>query len=708
MKQISELLDTEEDSPTSSNKNTWPNYNCEFCGQHIEQFLFNFCSFFYGLIFLFGKESGYFGFTCVNCKKTNLFIGSRTKIETIHTNLLWMSSYFPSVNYSPSQFPELKNYDVKCSGHILKSTWAKKRNPHYSENNSHSSREEAKRLQDIDKRPDLRQNYLCSGLDQIEKYTNSFLGYLLTLWWFKEDEISKLLDLENSSNLRIFPRHVSAKYEDFEAIENYCWKHKLYLEFLHQYLQVSPITNKEIRSNYPIFLDTYRDSPNKSYGQFFMEDYIIPIDQIKETITKQEERQKIDLSQTAELAQILVTPKSCWWLLPQRGIQTSIEICNEIIDLFQSKNNAEAIKAEVPDDTEKWKQEKVKFNEMSQTVSENFHQGYVQDFLVENHEPFVSAYSKLAKTQNFTYATILKLKEDLLSRLYSHILENERDTLAVNKNLQDRNTSSNLSGNSPIASDLEKKMEKLKDKMSAFKDIISEDPKIYKILREISVLASEKFNMGFLIEGETGTGKELFAKAIHAASPYRKEKRVRVNCGAIPPNLFESTMFGIRKETSGTSATENAPGKLKLAHQNTIFFDEVGDFPLEQQQKLLRTLQEGEIEPVGGDTEKINSMFIFATHMNLMEKVKHGEIREDFYYRISSALPWTIPPLRERRMDIPLLLKHFIEIYTEKFRMKKVSVSEECLHILTNYHWPGNVRQLENQIARIICILIKI
>jgi len=680
MKNVNQLFDlmTKSDGlmPSTGWDRPFNEFTCEYCGQHFSKEFCQISVFLHGIIFLFGQETGYLGFTCANCQKTLLFNGTGRDIRTLNKEMIANNlslifglslSYFSSVNYYPSQIPRLKNFDIKCSGHFVKNSWLEDKiyiletiRPDYTDWINYTN---------IDRRPDLKLNYLCSDQDQMKNYSYNYLGHLVTLWWFKEDEITKLSDLENSSNLRIFPRYVSRQFTDFEDIENYCWKHKLYLEFLYTHQKMTKITNEEI----------------------------------EDSIRKEEKRRKTDLSQAAELAQILITPKKYLATQPSVDIQHSIEYWHNVAGLFESNKANKVITDFMPGNIDEWKQEKIKFHEMSRKVSQNLHKEYVQDFLVQDHDPFISAYTKLAQSKKFTYAAVWKLKNNLLSRLYSHILENERDILAVNKNLQDQNDSTNFSDNSIIASDLEKEVEELRSKFQAFNDIISNDPKIYKILSEIHVLASDTLNMEFLIEGETGTGKELFAKAIHAASPCPKDKeRVVINCSAISPNLFESLIFGLRI-TSGTVAKGDTPGKLELADNSTVFFDEIGDFPLEQQPKLLRTLQEREIEPVGGKTTKINTTFIFATHMNLAEKVRKGEFRKDFYYRVGTT-NWTIPPLRERPADIPLLLRYFIEIYSKKFHIEKLSASSECLHVLAQYSWPGNVRQLEEQTKKILLL----
>jgi DNA-binding NtrC family response regulator len=202
-----------------------------------------------------------------------------------------------------------------------------------------------------------------------------------------------------------------------------------------------------------------------------------------------------------------------------------------------------------------------------------------------------------------------------------------------------------------------------------------------------------------LVTGETGTGKEVLAKAIHGESVRSGKPFIAVNCGAIPSQLVESTLFGHEKG-SFTGATEKVIGKFREADGGTIFLDEVGELPLETQVKLLRVLQQKEVEPVGaGKPVKINVRIISATNRDLEAEVGKGRFREDLYFRLN-VLQIPLPPLRERRQDIPALIDHFIERYAAEHGGEHKTVSPELERRLATYEWPGNVRQLENTINR--------
>jgi DNA-binding NtrC family response regulator len=210
-------------------------------------------------------------------------------------------------------------------------------------------------------------------------------------------------------------------------------------------------------------------------------------------------------------------------------------------------------------------------------------------------------------------------------------------------------------------------------------------------------------NVPILIEGESGVGKEMFARAIQGSSERAGTPFVTVNCGAIPENLVESILFG-HERGSFTGATEKHIGKFKEASGGTLFLDEIGELRLDMQVKLLRALQEGEIDPVGSSKPvKVDIRLISATNRDLQSLVREGLFREDLYYRLS-VFPITIPPLRARKEDIPPLVEHFVSRIAASEGKKVVGVSKEALDLLLTYDWPGNVRQLENSVFRAIIL----
>jgi two-component system nitrogen regulation response regulator NtrX len=205
------------------------------------------------------------------------------------------------------------------------------------------------------------------------------------------------------------------------------------------------------------------------------------------------------------------------------------------------------------------------------------------------------------------------------------------------------------------------------------------------------------------IRGETGTGKELIARTLHEKSPRREGPFVSLNCAAIPSELMESELFGHEKG-SFTGAAARHIGKFEHAHGGTLFLDEIGDMPLAMQAKLLRVLEEGEIERVGADKPfAVSVRVVVATHRNLEEQVRQGSFREDLYHRVF-VFPIVLPPLRERREDIGVLAEHFVRQLTDQNNWRPKSFSREAMEALENYSWPGNVRELRNVVERVLLL----
>lgn len=232
-------------------------------------------------------------------------------------------------------------------------------------------------------------------------------------------------------------------------------------------------------------------------------------------------------------------------------------------------------------------------------------------------------------------------------------------------------------------------------------EIIGQSHSLKGVFHLIDHVASSDSTV--LILGETGTGKELIARALHNASPRHKELMVKINCAALPPTLAESELFGHEKG-SFTGATERRIGKFELAHNGTLFLDEIGELSLDLQVKLLRALQEKEIERIGGKTViKTNVRIVAATNRNLLKEVEKGNFRSDLYYRIN-VFPISIPPLRERIDDIPYLVSHFIARISKKTGRQVNAISKSAVNKLMAYTWPGNIRELEHLIERSILL----
>ena len=232
-------------------------------------------------------------------------------------------------------------------------------------------------------------------------------------------------------------------------------------------------------------------------------------------------------------------------------------------------------------------------------------------------------------------------------------------------------------------------------------DIIGTSPAMQRVLELIQQVAGSPATV--LIQGESGTGKELIANALHRGSPRRNRPLVKVNCAALPETLLESELFGYEKGAfTGTVASK--PGRFELAHGGTLFLDEVGDLSLATQAKLLRVLQEGEFERLGGTkTLKVDVRIVAATNQDLAQAIKEKRFREDLYYRLN-VITITLPPLRERREDIPLLAQHFLTLYAKRNNKAITGFSREALDRIVDYPWPGNVRELENAVERAVVL----
>jgi formate hydrogenlyase transcriptional activator len=234
-----------------------------------------------------------------------------------------------------------------------------------------------------------------------------------------------------------------------------------------------------------------------------------------------------------------------------------------------------------------------------------------------------------------------------------------------------------------------------------FEDIVGNSQALKLVLREIETVAPADSTV--LIYGETGTGKELIARAVHNLSSRKSNAFVKLNCAAIPTGLLESELFGHEKGAF-TGAISQRVGRFELAHRGTIFLDEVGEIPLELQPKLLRVLQEREFERLGSTrTLRTDARLIAATNRDLKSMVEEQRFRSDLYYRLN-VFPIRVPALRERRDDIPLLVRHFVQQFSQRNNRVINSIPSETMEALVRYHWPGNIRELQNVIERAVII----
>ncbi len=246
----------------------------------------------------------------------------------------------------------------------------------------------------------------------------------------------------------------------------------------------------------------------------------------------------------------------------------------------------------------------------------------------------------------------------------------------------------------------EKELESLRSSKYTINNIVGKSERIAEL--KTSALKAAKTNAPVLLIGESGTGKELFAHAIHYASERRPHPFIRLNCAAIPKDLLEAELFGYEPGAFTGAGHKGKPGKFELAHRGSIFLDEISDLPLEMQPKLLRVLEEKEMERLGGTRlTKCDFRLIAATQEDLEKCVEEGRFRKDLYYRLN-VIPIQIPPLRERREDIPIIADHLIRTLNKDLGTNVATIFPEVLNIFENYDWPGNVRELANILERVL------
>ncbi|RVU54278.1 sigma-54 interaction domain-containing protein [Anaerosphaera multitolerans] len=305
-------------------------------------------------------------------------------------------------------------------------------------------------------------------------------------------------------------------------------------------------------------------------------------------------------------------------------------------------------------------------------------------------------YNDLIKKIKFEVENCLKIKKDINTKIIkyynnlSFVLFLELKYLDENKVLVLLNTLDKIQEQNFSNSEFD----------NSLKAIVTQDPEMLNLKKNIQAISNNDSNI--LIQGETGTGKELFARAIHFSSYRKNNPFISINCASIPETLLESELFGYESGAFTGASKSGKVGKIVLANNGTLFLDEIGDMPLYLQAKLLRVLNDSYVEPIGSEKSiKVNIRIISATNKNLSEMIKNNEFRSDLYFRLN-VIPINIPPLKNRKKDIQLLINYFIDKYNKKFEKNVTGIDLNTLDILSNYSWPGNVRELENTIEYVM------
>src|SRR5467141_854523 len=317
-------------------------------------------------------------------------------------------------------------------------------------------------------------------------------------------------------------------------------------------------------------------------------------------------------------------------------------------------------------------------------------------------EPFIRMRSVMAST-GFAFSDVHRRDSRSTSDLpltqerdpSQRLVDDERPSCEESASVPARETTAPLSSAVNEDPHLDEKIGTVAD----FEGIVGQSSALRQVLQLVEMVATSDSSV--LLLGETGTGKELIAQAIHDRSRRKDRTLVRLNCAAIPTGLLESELFG-HERGAFTGAVTQKIGRLELADQGTLFLDEVGDIPLELQPKLLRVLQDGEFERLGSTrTKKVDPRLVAATNRDLDEMIEDRQFRNDLYYRLN-VFPIRVPPLRERPEDIPLLVQYFTQKYASRMQKRIESIPAAAMRKLTHWHWPGNVRELQNLVERAV------
>jgi transcriptional regulator with PAS, ATPase and Fis domain len=630
-------------------------FECSQCGAKFDHYSFSQIAETYGLILLRRAKDGLFGSMCPNCKKISLRRENKELIKSEVLPLLLNDFVFDESTFLYyDSFPyELAQPTLKIPAPTFLKTKAL-----FPDERS---------LDEAGVGHSDDQAYCSYGAG------DEAMGPAMTVYWFKEDDISDLIRIENESGTRIFPRY--APYYDrlCVAMVNYCYEQRLELD----------LVASQFIENIEPFLVNLKNEVNpwqKSIGENY--------ELLKILSTSHRDPQDALLEYTGKNS--IPVPETLFREYEERYKREGEAGLAKILEEWAEEPETPEVKVDTrdhqrPPSPEDWPS----YERMSEIIWSRFHDPHVQDLLSRMSTKLINKYIESAARTDFNRELAWKLKDEYLQDLYKAVISPAAATLFTQE----------------LDEEEFKAVREAEARFPGAK-ITSKDSRINEIKIRLSKIARiEKRGLSILILGESGTGKELFAKAFHEATA-RKGKLVTFDCGARSETLFESELFGHVKGAY-TGAMRDKKGAFELADGGSIFLDEIGNLPLHLQARMLRVLQEQEVQRLGADhPKKLDVKIVLATNKDLAKMVEEGRFMPDLYERFKGTR-FVIPPLRERKGDIPLLVEHFIKKHDVR-RIKDPSLAPirltpKCIELLIKYEWRGgNARELENVISDIM------
>ncbi len=689
-------------------------FECDQCGEVFSsEDLFS-AMFSYGLIFLIGKGYGYIGMVCPKCRKTTLKKGDRNIIESLKDQLSSKVGYVEGSDKSKLRYYSFP-YSLDYHQENIPNPIGSYMKP-LSEGSDSLEESEVDHLFAND----------SSGLS--EGYCSYFFGDLaigpaIAVWWFKEEDIEALVKIENKTGLKVFPRYTA--YHSFpETISTFCWKYHLESDFINK-LDLSafpgiivPETEvsskqKEKNSDFLNILNISPYQPDRSFAPPSNSslDVIQPTSQksidkhatvknkdshedmvnaLWEDFDKESVQKKLStlsnrfIYEYIELAQNNDFLFGGLWAFKEKHLKNiyrqiddyrdDVDACS--FDTMEEDGVEFHLSADIESDGEV---ECLKMEE--EYISEKALRKEVPQDLVSEPELHIDLEEDIKLDKGIYELT----GEEITLQKESEEVALKEVTVPAKKSVRDQ-----VKIARKAQKDIPEKLSTLEKKFSNLEKIITQNRELMELKYKVAEVA--KFDTDMLVVGETGTGKELFARAIHEASE-RKGNFVPINCAGIPKDLFESELFG-HKKGSFTGAISDKIGAFEYAHHGTLFLDELGEMPIELQPKVLRAIEYREVKPVGSaKSVNVDAKLVFASNRDLKKEVEFGNFRKDLFFRIFSP-SFRIRPLRERVEDIALLADHFRKYFNKKFNKQVKSISPNVITKLKDHPWEGNVREL--------------